>query len=95
MVLNEVGNYPVTPEFFFADCGFVFGTRVSHFGSKLFDELDEVWGEFEVVWSFRLCNRTIAKTQTALSATSALIASDKGFHRFSTIFARLTRIWAA
>ena len=46
-----------------------------------------------VTWSFRLCNRTIAKSQTALSVTSALITSDKGFHRFITIFARFTRIW--
>ena len=76
---------------FFADCGFVFGTRVSHFGSNLFGELGEVWGEFEVAWAFRRCNRTIAATQTALSATSAFIASDKEFHRFRTIFARLTR----
>ena len=49
------------PGIFFADGGFVFGTRMSHFGSKLFCELGELWGEFEVAWPFRLCNLAIAK----------------------------------
>ena len=50
---------------------------MSHFGRKLFGELGEVWGEFEVAWPFGLCNRAIAKMQTAMSATYALIATGK------------------
>ena len=82
-------------EIFFTDCDFVFGTRMSHFGSKLFGELGEVWGEFEVACPFRLCNRAIAKTQTTMNATYALIATSKRFHGFITIFSRITRIWTA
>ena len=52
---------------------------MSPFGSELFGGLGSLWGEFEVAGTFRLCNRAIAKTQTALGATSALIASDKSF----------------
>ena len=52
---------------------------MSHFGSELFGGLGNLWGEFEVAGPFRLCNRAIAKTQTALGATSALIVSDKSF----------------
>ena len=54
---------------------------MSHFGSKLFGGLGDLLGESEVAWPFRLCNQAIAKSQTALSATSALIASDKVFTR--------------
>ena len=64
---------------FFADCGFVLGTRMSHFGSELLDGLGNLWGEFEVAEPFRLCNRAIAKTQTALGAKSAPIVSTNGF----------------
>ena len=52
---------------------------MSHFGSELFGGLGNLWGEFKVAWPFRLCNRAIAKTQTALGATFALIVSDKSF----------------
>ena len=64
---------------FFADCGFVFGTRVSHFGSNCLTNSASYGGEFEVAWPLRLCNRAIAETRTAMSATYALIAKSKGF----------------
>ena len=86
---NHLEGYQI----FFADYGFVFGTRMSHFDSKLFGGLDDLWGEFEVAWPFRLCNRAIVKSQTTLGATSALIASDKTFQMFISIFVWITRIW--
>ena len=67
------------PEFFLADCDFVFGARMSHFGSNCLANSASYGGEFGVAWPLRLCNRAIAKTQTAMSATYALIAKSKGF----------------
>ena len=83
------------PDFFLTDCEFVFGTRMSHFGSKLFGGLGDLLGEFEVAWPFRLCNQAIAKSQTALSATSALIASDKAFTRSTQFLSNIRQIWSA
>jgi len=64
---------------FFADCGFVLGTRMSHCGSELLDGLGNLWGEFEVAEPFGICDRAIAKKQTALGAKSAPIVSENGF----------------
>ena len=49
---------------FFAGCDFVFGTRMSHFGSNCLASSASYGGEFEVAWPLRLCNRAIAKTET-------------------------------
>ena len=51
---------------------------MSHFGSELFDELGNLWREFEIAGPFRFCNRTFAKTQAALGAMIAFIVSNKG-----------------
>ena len=68
---------------------------MSHFGSKLFGGLGDLLGESEVAWPFRLCNQAIAKSQTALSATSALIASDKVFTRSRQFLSDVRQIWRA
>ena len=46
------------PGFFFRQTKFWLAGQVSHFGSGLFDRLDKLWREFEVVGAFKPCNRT-------------------------------------
>ena len=51
---------------FSADNVLARGTSMSHFDSILFNELSNLWGEFDVAWPYRVCSGAIAQRQTQL-----------------------------
>ena len=70
-------------------------TSVSHFGSKLFSGLGNVWGEFEVAWPFRLCNCiNCTKTDSVLGTMWSPSYRIK-FYKFNTILNNSWQIWRA
>ena len=82
-------------DFFFTGDVLALRTSVSHFGSKLFSGLGNVWGEFEVAWPFRLCNCiNCTKTDSVLGTMWSPSYRIK-FYKFNTILNNSWQIWRA